>query len=112
MLALLVLAGSVWGVLHVIKKQGGEAVVRVDGTVVEILPLDRSATLTLETADGKTNTVVVENGRVCVLDADCTDRICVRRGWAQYEGESIVCLPHKMVVTLRGGESYVDAVAG
>lgn len=112
MLALLVLAGSVWGALHFIKKQGGEAVISIDGEIVERLPLRTDTAVTLTPTLDDFNTVVVENGRVCVLDANCPDRTCVRQGWIQYEGESIVCLPHRLVVTVQGRESGVDAAAG
>ena len=110
-LALLLLAGAVWGALHLLKKQGGEAVISVDGQIVERLPLDSDTSVTMNTEDGHFNTVTVENGRVRVSEADCPDRICVRQGWIQYAGESIVCLPHKLVVTVHGGEAGVDATA-
>lgn len=110
-LALLLLAGAVWGALHLLKKQGGEAVISVDGQIVERLPLDSDTSVTMNTEDGHFNTVTVENGRVRVSEADCPDRICVRQGWIQYAGESIVCLPHKLVVTVHGGEASTDATA-
>ena len=110
-LALLLLAGTVWGVLWLQKKQGGEAVLSVDGEMVQTLPLDTDASVTLKADQGHYNTVVVEDGRVCVFQADCPDQVCVRQGWIRYEGESIVCLPHRLVVTVQGGEAGVDATA-
>ena len=55
--------------------------------------------------------IEVSGGRVRVRDADCPDRLCVRMGWVSRDGESIVCLPHKLVVTVRGGEAGPDAVS-
>ena len=117
-LAALVLAGALWGILTLIKRQGGEAIVTVDGETVAVLPLSEDTAYALNSSflglaeDGFVNVVVVENGRVCVKDANCPDRVCVRTGWIEYEGESIVCLPHKLVVTVRGGETGPDAYAG
>lgn len=99
-------------VLHANRRQGGEAVVTVDGEVAAVLPLLEDGTYTATSGDGFSNTVVVERGRVCVRHANCPDQVCVRQGWIRYDGEMIVCLPHKLVVTVRGGdERGVDGAA-
>lgn len=110
-LALLLLALLAWGVLRVTKKPGGEAVVTVDGVLVATLPLSIEARLPVGAERGFLNVVEVADGRVRVLEADCPDRLCVRQGWIRYDGESIVCLPHKLVVSIRGGGQDLDAVA-
>ena len=110
-LALLLLAGAAWAVLRLTRRSGGAAVVTVDGVAVATLPLGEDGRFPIDTGTG-CNTVEVSGGRVRVADADCPDRLCVRSGWAQYTGESIVCLPHKLVVTVRGGAAGPDAVAG
>lgn len=109
--ALLVLAGAVFGLLRLTRARGGEAVVTVDGQTVAVLPLAADAALTVGEDRGFRNTVEVSGGRVRVTDADCPDRLCVRQGWISYDGESIVCLPHKLVVAVRGGEGGPDAIA-
>ena len=111
-LTLLLLACAVWGTLRFAEKQGAEAVVSIDGEIVARLPLREDAAMTFSPDSADSNTVVVEKGRACVLEANCPDRICIRQGWIQYEGDSIVCLPHKLVVTVRGGEIGMDAAAG
>ena len=115
-LAVLLLAGILYGARLLLRRQGGEAVVTVDGTQVAVLPLNEDAELVLAGADfglggDDTNTVVVRDGRVCVTDANCPDKICEHQGWIEYGGESIVCLPHRLVVTVRGAQSSVDAAA-
>ena len=113
LLAVLVLAGVLWGVLALTRRQGGTALVTVDGETVAELPLARDAVLPLTLEDGGTNTVVVESGRVCVREANCPDLVCVRGGWIRYAGETLVCLPHRLVVTVTGGETgTLDAVTG
>ncbi|MFS1126291.1 NusG domain II-containing protein, partial [Enterococcus faecalis] len=42
-----------------------------------------------------------DGDRVRIKEADCDDQICVRRGWATKNGETIVCLPHKLVIEVR-----------
>ena len=110
-LALLVLAGAAYGILRLTREPGNEAAVTVDGQLVLTVPLTREATVTVGENRGFRNVVEVSGGRVRVLDADCPDRLCVRQGWIRYSGESIVCLPHKLVVAVRGGEGGLDAIA-
>ena len=50
------------------------------------------------------NTVRVEHGRISVISADCPDKICVQRGWAEDSLLPIVCLPHRLVIQLEDGQ--------
>ena len=109
--ALLLLALAAWGVLRLTRARGGEAIVTVDGELAAPVPLSVDATLPFGTGRGFLNVVEVSQGRVRVSEADCPDRLCVRQGWISYDGESIVCLPHKLVVTVRSTKGDLDAVA-
>ena len=108
-LALLILAGGVWIFLRLTRQEGAEAIVTIDGVETARLPLDTDTVRTFETG-AFSNTVVVENGCVYVSEANCPDLICVHQGAVRYDGETIVCLPHKLIVTVTGGEwSGLDA---
>lgn len=116
--AVLLLAGGIWLYTRCTRVPGGKAVVMVDGETVAVLPLNVDAELALQPGKGfagdsdSANTVAVEDGRVCVSYADCPDRVCVRTGWVRYDGEMIVCLPHRLIVTVIGGAAGPDAIAG
>lgn len=56
-------------------------------------------------------TVHVENGKVWVTDSDCPDKICEHTGAIERAGESIVCLPNGIVISVNG-ESDVQWVIG
>lgn len=60
------------------------------------------------------NTVRIEKGRVCICDADCPGRDCVKSGWQQDNGRSIVCLPNRLELRLVGGGAppEIDGVTG
>ncbi len=78
------------------------------GNVIEILRDDEVLyTLDLSTAEDQeivipygdsSNTVLVRDGTVCVVRAQCPDNICVRTGILRWEGMPIVCLPNHLVI--------------
>lgn len=77
------------------------AVVKVDGVIISKLDLSANETFTVETSGGK-NIVAVKNGAVSVVEADCPDKICVRRGAIKNVGETIACVPHKVFIEIAG----------
>lgn len=58
------------------------------------------------------NIIVVKDKQVYMKEADCPDKICVRQGKISNNKETIICLPHKLVVkVVSDKKSEVDAVA-
>lgn len=53
--------------------------------------------------DQSYNLITVTNGMVVMEAADCRDQICVHHRPIMSERESIICLPHKLVVEMLGG---------
>ncbi len=103
----------------ILSKGGDEpATVRitVGGTTVNEIPLSGNSlpkTITVNGKDGGENTVVVEEGRVCISCADCPDQICVNQGWITDSTLPIVCLPHQVIIEIVGGESSgLDTATG
>ena len=47
-------------------------------------------------------TICRENGAVFIKSSSCKDKICVRTGKIQKKGESAVCVPNGVVVTIKG----------
>ena len=108
----LVLAGIIYLVFLGSAEDGGKAVITVDGQVVQELPLDEDTTYQVETPEGY-NIVEIKDGSADVIEADCRDGLCADQKRIHKTGETIVCLPHKMVVTIEAGtENTVDAVVG
>lgn len=44
------------------------------------------------------NEITVKDGKICVSDADCPDRTCVKSGYLRHEHFPVVCLPHRLVI--------------
>lgn len=90
---------------------GGEAVIYVDGKEYQRLPLDKDTKVQID-VNGNMNVVMIQDGYADVTDADCPDKLCVNQRKIRLEGETIVCLPHKLVVEIIGGEKQeIDSVA-
>ncbi len=52
--------------------------------------------------DGAYNLISVIDGKVTMEAADCRDQICVNHKPIMSERESIICLPHKLVIEIEG----------
>lgn len=80
-----------------------QAILRVDGeeiTTFQLVEGKRGNTYLYEASDGDSNLIEIDGNRIRIKDATCSDQICVRRGWASKHGETIVCLPHKLVIEI------------
>jgi hypothetical protein len=108
---LLVFSGIMAIAINHGKKTGAQAVVKVEGETVASFPLSVDTSYRIVTAEGE-NWLVIEQGVAKVTDADCKDRLCVHQKAIEKTGETIVCLPHKVVVEITGGEEgELDGVA-
>lgn len=58
-----------------------------------------------------TDVVLIEKGRIRFKEADCPDKVCVKSGWLERNGEMAVCLPNRAVIEIKGQNSKVDGVA-
>ncbi|MCI8342627.1 MAG: NusG domain II-containing protein [Firmicutes bacterium] len=110
--AAFIAAGGLYGGFYLKNNgKGGTAVIYVDKEPIARLSLKNDIAYTVE-AGGGYNIVEIENGSVSVSGADCRDKICVGHKSINKTNESIICLPHKMVVEIEDGESSsVDAIA-
>lgn len=110
-IAAAVLGFLVW--LFFPKTAGGTVEITAGGAPVAALSLKEPARLPVTGAHGVTLTVVVEGGAAHVEGATCPDLLCARHSPVSRAGESIVCLPGQIVVTVKGGSAHgPDAVSG
>ena len=83
------------------------AVVSVDGNEVERLPLGGGTERTYRSG-GYTLRVVLTAEGVRVEEADCPTQDCVHTGTIRRPGQSIVCLPARVIIRLEGGTAGQD----
>ena len=94
------------------------SLLRSDGTYVEITlddntvlkyPLAVDATYEL---NGGTNVLTVKDGVAYMSYSDCPDHTCENTGKIKYVGQTIVCLPNRLTVTVIGtSDNSVDFVS-
>ena len=104
--ALLILSLSVILIINLTRKDGATVTVTVDGVTVAEYPLSKDGVYTL---NGGSNILTIENGTARMSDSSCPDHICENKGKIKYVGQTIVCLPHKLTVTVTG-EAEDDGV--
>lgn len=87
---------------------GGIVQVTIDGEVYGEYSLDKNRNVQI----GETNCLLIENGKATMIEASCPDQLCVQQKSISKDGESIICLPNKVIATVIGGEeSEIDTIA-
>jgi hypothetical protein len=86
--------------------------VQVDGEEIKKVLFDpqlEGHTIPVQTKYGY-NLIELGDGKVRVIEADCPDKIDVKQGYVSRIGETIVCLPHRLVIEIKGSspEDVID----
>jgi len=87
-------------------EKGKNAVVYVGGEIVKVLPLENDSTFTLPKTD---MTIKVESSQAYISESSCKCKTCIGFGKLTKAGQSAVCLPNRVTVTIEG-EGDVDAI--
>jgi hypothetical protein len=69
-----------------------------DGNIHEI-PLNTNERKEITTALG-TNTVEVADGQIRIVEASCANKDCIHQGAIGKPGQTIVCLPNRLVIRI------------
>ena len=82
--------------------------ISVDGALYGTYRLEDDRTVEIN----ETNRLEISSGAVRMDWADCPDQVCVNHRSISRDGESIICLPNKVVVSVENGEpGEVDGIA-
>lgn len=98
--ALLLIAAFGALYLFVFRDGGNTVKVTVDGKTYGVYSLNENITEDIHTGNGNLNRLVIRDGKAYMETATCPDGICVSHKPIFRDGESIVCLPNKVVVTV------------
>jgi len=91
------------------RRDGAVAVVEINGEVAAEYPLSKDGVFRL---NGGTNVLVIEDGAAYLNYSDCPDHTCENTGKIRYVGQTIICLPNRVSITIRGeADNGVDLVS-
>lgn len=96
-----------WLAVTLSKETGGSVVVTVNGDEWGVYSLYEDGEIVIETEKGK-NILIIKDGYADMTDASCPDGLCVRQHKINESGESLVCLPNKVTVTVKGEGDGID----
>lgn len=98
LIVLIVIAIGSWIAVTVLFDVNGDYVeVIVDNHVQKVISLNDDGEYQVD--DGEySNIITIKNREVYMKSSDCPDQICVK------QGESIICLPHKLVIRIASEE--------
>lgn len=98
-LILLLIAAALMALVYLRPKTAGSRVrVSVNNQVIGVYDLQEPLFLDA----GAHNHFIIENGAVYMQHADCPDQLCVKQAPISREGETIVCLPNKVILEVLG----------
>lgn len=108
------IAGFLLVFLYGVNNSSGAYVqIEIYGVIAKTLPLDADTVFEIVTDGDGRNTLVIEDGNAKVTEANCPDGICKNHAKIHRNGESIICLPHRVVITVvnEADTNGIDAAA-
>ena len=100
--AILALATLAALVLLLTRTQGDRVIVTVNGETYGSYSLSKDTEMDIRTGESgkQLNRLIIKDGKAYVETATCPDGICASHKPISHDGESIICLPHKVVITV------------
>ncbi len=99
-----VILAAVIGIIYLnfFRSPGDAVTVTVDGEVYGVFSLSENISENIYTGENneKLNRLVISDGKAFMETASCPDGICVSHKSIFRDGESIVCLPNRVVITV------------
>lgn len=96
----------------IFRKDGTNVIISIDGNDIKTFNLSENTIYDIK--ENGCNRLIIKNGYAWIETADCPDELCVNSGKISKSGESIICLPHKLVVRIDNNISDkegLDAIA-
>lgn len=87
------------------EKNGNYLRVELNGSEYGTYSLDKDQTFKIKVNKSEYNVVKIKNGEVSMEEANCRDLICTHMPSIKKEGETIVCLPHRLILEIVSDES-------
>lgn len=104
--SILLIAAIAFVIFKFTMTDGTFVTVSVDGDVIQTYDIAVDTQTVISTGDDgeQKNVLVIKDGQAYVESANCPDGICFEHRPISKDGETIVCLPHKVVVAVTNDE--------
>ena len=111
LLGIILAAFLLWLIPYLLNKDASAMVtVYQNGHEIGKYPLGKEQTISIPYGEDGYNLLFISGGEASISDADCPDGLCVRQRAVDRNGESIICLPQKLVIQITAGkERELDA---
>lgn len=100
LLAALLIAGAFLAFELISGNHGRMVVIEEGNEVVGSYRLSEDRTIPVQGPLG-ISTVVIEDGVVYMADSPCSNKVCIDMGRISDKGDSIICLPNRVYITIR-----------
>lgn len=77
----------------------------VDGKVEQEIDLSKDGDYAILNDNGDFNMINITQGVVRMKEANCPDKLCIHQGKISKNGETIVCLPHGLIVEIKSEDN-------
>lgn len=84
------------------------AEITVEGKVYSRIPLSahKGEEIIDINLNGHENRILIKDDTIKMIDADCPDSLCIYQGKISRVGQSLVCLPNKVMIEIKG--EFID----
>lgn len=80
------------------------AEITIAGKIYKTIPLSEhkgEGSIEVKTKDGF-NIIKVKDNKIGIIEADCPDKVCMNPEYIEKPGQSLVCLPHRVMIEIKG----------
>lgn len=101
-LGILLIAVIAFAIFKFTLRDANYVVVTVNGEETDRYIISENIETVITTGDEENqfNTLVIQDNKTFIEEANCPDKICSGHRPISKVGETIVCLPHKVVITI------------
>jgi hypothetical protein len=109
----IILAGLTWLLRGFIWVDTGNnfAVIEVNGKHYKTVSMKKDSKYKIDLPHNKYMELAIENQKAWIIEetVECPQKICIKTGQITKAGQSIVCLPNKVVIYIKGSDqSEID----
>lgn len=105
-----IIALVIWHFLY--SDDGKYVTIEQRNELIGTYPLNVDKEIEIEHRGKVVNRIIIKDGYCYMEEAECPDHLCIKQGKVNKSGQTIVCLPNRVVITVVDSDnSDYDSVA-